>query len=333
MAARKLNRQNQIVPGLALGQGPVPMSRLGSEIVDEAALLDAYDAHLQLLENRPKTTAGTYLSHVKGFLRYLAINYPSVALCEVTKLQVRAWFLHEANRGIAPVTRSTKLFAVRSFYRFLIAEDMSEENPASLVTLASPVRSRIEFYSDPEADAIIEWASTQPGLRWQVGRVLLLTFRYTGLRMKELVNLRTEEVDLESRRISLVGKGRKPRVVPIPHLLADVLREYLEELRPGLPKSPYLFANPRGNRSLRGRYGPRALHNLVVEAGTSAGVAGRHFAHRWRHTYATSLVRRGEDIHVVQRLMGHANIVTTSRYLHLSDEDLIDAIDRAFPAN
>src|ERR1039457_1222641 len=155
MSARELNRQNQIVPGLALAQGPVPMSRLGGEVVDEATLLDAYDAHLQLLENRPRTTAGTYRSHVKGFLRYLAINYPSVTLSEVTKLQVRAWFLHEANRGIAPITRSTKLFAVRSFYRFLIAEDMSEENPASLVTLASPVRSRIEFYSDPEADAIV----------------------------------------------------------------------------------------------------------------------------------------------------------------------------------
>jgi len=134
MATRKLNRQDQIAPELALAQGPMPMSRLGGEIVDEAMLLDGYDAHLQLLENRPKTTAGTYRSHVNGFLRYMAINYPSVALCEVTKLQVRAWFLHEANRGIAPVTRSTKLFAVRSFYRFLITEDLSEENPASLVT-------------------------------------------------------------------------------------------------------------------------------------------------------------------------------------------------------
>jgi site-specific recombinase XerD len=331
MAARKLNRQNQIAPELALAQGPVPTSQLDGEVTDEAALLDGYDAHLQLLENRPKTTAGTYRSHVKGFLRYLATNYPSVALCEVSKLQVRAWFLYEANRGIAPVTRSTKLFAVRSFYRFLIAEDLSEENPAALVTLASPVRSRIEFYSDPEADAIIEWASAQPGLRWEVGRVLLLTLRYSGLRAGELVSLRTGEVDLDARRISLVGKGRKPRVIPIPHLLANVLREYLDEIRPRLPESAYLFANPRGNRSLRGRYGPRALHNLVVEAGTSAGVTGRHFAHRWRHTYATSLVRRGEDIHVVQRLMGHSNIATTSRYLHLSDADLIDAIDRAFP--
>src|ERR1039457_5140162 len=201
MAARELNRQGQIAPELVLAQGPVPTSRFGSEVPDEAVLLDGYDAHLQLLENRPKTTAGTYRSHVKGFLRYLAINYPSVTLSEVTKLQVRAWFLHEANRGIAPVTRSTKLFAVRSFYRFLIAEDLSETNPASLVTLASPVRSRIEFFSDPEADAIVEWAAAQPGLRWQVGRVILLTLRYSGLRAGELVSLRTEQVDLEARRI------------------------------------------------------------------------------------------------------------------------------------
>ncbi len=156
--------------------------------------------------------------------------------------------------------------------------------------------------------------------------MLLLTLRYTGLRLNELVNLRTDEVDLDARRISLVGKGRKQRVVPIPRLLEEMLREYLDELRPKLPASPYLFANPRGNGSLRGRYGARALHNLVLEGGTGAGVTGRHHPHRWRHTYATSLVRRGEDIHVVQRLMGHSNIATTTRYLHLSDADLLEAV-------
>ncbi|MGO9407971.1 MAG: tyrosine-type recombinase/integrase [Acidimicrobiales bacterium] len=60
-------------------------------------------------------------------------------------------------------------------------------------------------------------------------------------------------------------------------------------------------------------------------------MAGWHFAHRWRHTYATSLVRRGEDIHTVQRLLGHASITTTTRYLHLSDADLLAAVPRAFP--
>ena len=84
MTARELNRESVDSPELGFAQGPVAMSCLGGEIVEEAMLLDGYDSHLQLLENRPKTTAGTYRSHVKGFLRYLATNYPSVALCEVT---------------------------------------------------------------------------------------------------------------------------------------------------------------------------------------------------------------------------------------------------------
>ena len=329
MVAR--NRKSQIATGLAPVQGPVPTNRIRYKVVDEAALLVAYESHLRLLEDRQKATVDTYTSHVKGFCRWLAKAHPSVMLSDVTKLQVRAFLLQEANRGLKPCTRSTELFALRSFYRFLIAEGLSDDNPAALVTLPSPVRPRVEFYSDPEADAVIEWASAQPGLRWRVGRAMLLTLRYTGLRLDELVNLSTEEVDLDARRISLVGKGRKPRVVPVPHLLVAALREYVYNVRPRLPASAYFFANPRGNRRLRGRYGPRALHDLVLEAGTSAGVAGRHFPHRWRHTYATSLIRRGEDIHIVQRLMGHSNIATTSRYMHLSDADLIDAVDRAFP--
>ena len=301
------NRKSQIATGLAPVQGPVPTNRVRYKVVDEAALFVAYESHLRLLEDRQKATVDTYTSHVKGFCRWLAETHPSVMLSDVTKLQVRAFLLQEANRGLTPCTRSTELFALRSFYRFLIAEGLSDDNPAALVTLPSPVRPRVEFYSDPEADAVIEWASAQPGLRWLVGRAMLLTLRYTGLRLDELVSLRTDEVDLDNRRISLVGKGRKFRVVPVPHLLVAALREYVDNVRPRLPASAYFFANPRGNRRLRGRYGPRALHDLVLEAGTSAGVAGRHFPHRWRHTYATSLIRRGEDIHVVQRLMGHSN--------------------------
>jgi site-specific recombinase XerD len=71
---------------------------------------------------------------------------------------------------------------------------------------------------------------------------------------------------------------------------------------------------------------------LVRDAGSGAGLSGRHFPHRWRHSYATSLRCRGVDIHVVQRLLGHSNIATTTRYLHLSDADLTDAVEKAFPA-
>ena len=193
---------------------------------------------------------------------------------------------------------------------------------------------RTEVYTDAQAEHILTWARNQDGRRWEVGSTLLATLRFTGLRLTELVTLRLDQVDLDARRFSLVGKGSKPRMVPVPPTLAPVLRSYLEHVRPALPNSSYVFANPESDpaHQFHGRFGPRAVHELVRKAGEGAGAPGRHFAHRWRHTYATSLLRHGEDIHVVQRLLGHSNIATTIRYLHLSDADLIDAVDRAFPA-
>jgi integrase/recombinase XerD len=165
-----------------------------------------------------------------------------------------------------------------------------------------------------------------------VGHVILATFN-TGLRLSELVHLRLDQVDMESRRISLVGKDRKPKVVPIPPALVPVLSEYHTVIRPTLPASPYVFANPRpiSGRQYHGRYGPRSVATLVEDAGRAAGVDGRHFPHRWRHSYATSLLRRGLDIHPVQRPLGHSAITTTTRYLHLDDTDLAEAVDLAFP--
>jgi site-specific recombinase XerD len=324
-------RKDRVNPGLTIVPSPVPTSRLDGKTPDEDNLLDAYVAHLRLLEDRTQPTVDTYLSHVRSFFRHMADTNPSVDVEDATPSDVRSWLMHKSTRGNAPITRVTALYALRSFYRFLVAEGLCAANPADAVKLPSPSTPRAEFYTGPEADDIIGWATAQPGRRWQVGRVILLTLRYSGLRLNELATLTTAEVDLDARRISLVGKGRKPRVVPIPHPLATALQEYLTDVRPTLPASPYLFANPNAKRKGRGRYSRGCVHGLVREAGASAGVSGRHFAHRWRHTYATSLMVRGEDIHVVQRLMGHATIATTTRYLHLSVADLTDAVDRAFP--
>ena len=139
------------------------------------------------------------------------------------------------------------------------------------------------------------------GVRGQVGHAVSATLRYTGLRRNEVSVVRLDGVDLEARRLSVVGKGDKPRTVPIPPPLLPILDDYLTILRPKLPKSAFFFANPSSHRGDRyeGRMGPTTVAKVVVRAGNGAGVGGRHFPHRWRHSYATSLLRRGVDIHVV----------------------------------
>lgn len=236
--------------------------------------------------------------------------------------------------GIAAATRSSALFGLRSFFEYLRSEDLIDVNPTATIKVPGARKLRTEVYTDAEADLMLAWAGDLPGKRGRVGYAVLATLRWTGLRRNEVSMLRLDQVDLESRRISLVGKGDKARIVPIAPPLVPILDDYLTSLRPALAKSAFFFVNPSAQHGGRyeGRYGPATVAKLVQRAGTGAGVSGRHFPHRWRHSYATALLRRGVDIHVVQRLLGHSNIATTTRYLHLSDADLTDAVDRAFPA-
>ena len=97
---------------------------------------------------------------------------------------------------------------------------------------------------------------------------------------------RDRDVDLDARRISLVGKGDQARIVPIP--LAPILEDYLTSLRPALAKPAFFFVNPSAHHGQRyeGRYGPMTVAKRSSAAGTAARVTGRHFPHRWRRSYA-----------------------------------------------
>jgi site-specific recombinase XerD len=302
--------------------------------VDEPTLLAAFDTHLRLTLGRSERTAQTYGVHVRTFCRYLEEHHRGVTLLDAKTMHVKAFLLHQAARGLAPASRANQGCALRALFAFLVEEDLVRHNPAEGVRLPSRGSERTEVYSEDEADTIIGWAADQDSIRWRVGHVVLATFRYTGLRLTELVTLRLDQVDLSTRRISVIGKGDKPRTVPIPPVLVPVLTDCLNVIRLALPASQFFFANPGSSPTGRyhGRYCPRSVQDLVQDAGEQAGVAGRHFPHRWRHSYATSLLRHGVDIHKVQRLLGHSNINTTIRYLHLNDADLADAVDLAFPA-
>ncbi len=117
--------------------------------------------------------------------------------------------LAEAGRGIAPATRSSTLFALRSFYEYLRTEDLVATNPTAKIRVPGARKLRTEVYSDAEADLILAWVGDQPGTRGRVGYAVLATLRWTGLRRNEVSMLRLDDVDLDARRISLVGKGDK----------------------------------------------------------------------------------------------------------------------------
>ena len=119
----------------------------------------------------------------------------------------------------------------------------------------------------------------------------------------------------------------------IPLVLVRILTQYLKDIRPQLPKSKYLLANhySQANGSHIGKVAPRAVHHIVNRIGNTSDVGGDHFPHRWRHHYATGLIKAGVSLEHVRKLMGHASITTTARYIHLDNNDLATAVNNTFP--
>lgn len=150
-------------------------------------------------------------------------------------------------------------------------------------------------------------------------RMLIMTARFTGLRVSELCALRVEDVDPEDQ-VLLVrqGKGKKDRYVPLPDKLFTPLWAFI-----GARTTGPVFRNYRGER-----LSTRTVQLMVRAAAQAAGIGKRTTPHMLRHTYATNLLNRGASLREVQELLGHASVSTTERYTHVAVDRLKGAVDR-----
>lgn len=294
------------------------------------AMLRAYAAHLRAVKGRAKRTAADYAKDARWFLEFLDRRFAGVNLSEVSSDHVATWLVDMEEAGLAPATRRRRALSLRSFFTYALPNGTS--NPAGDVSPPPAPRVRTDVFTDEEVDTILRYAGTLTSDRDQVVYVGLSIFRYGGLRLSEVANLRLVDVDMHGRRIRVLGKGDKERRVPVRKPLQDVLEWYLDHLRLRLPGAEYLLSNPLSQPAgqWHGRINPWVLAGRVRAIGEEAGVSSKTNPHKWRHTFATSAIRKGVDISATQQMMGHADISMTLRYVHLNDDDLRDALDRAY---
>jgi len=149
------------------------------------------------------------------------------------------------------------------------------------------------------------------------------------MRVSELVSLNLGDVSISEENVRCFGKGRKERIVPIYRQAAQVVAEYLTEVRPHLVRDDAqraLFLNRRGERLTR-----QGLWQILKEYAKKAGLGKTITPHTLRHSFATHMLSGGADLRSVQEMLGHANISTTQIYTHLTSEHIRRAYERAHP--
>ena len=222
-------------------------------------------------------------------------------------------------RHAKPRTTSRLVSSFKRFYRFAVREGLRNDDPSTELEAPKLPRSLPKSLSEEEVEALLAApdVATAQGLR---DRAMLETLYASGLRVSELVTLKTVQVSLDTGVIRVMGKGSKERLTPLGEEAIAWIERYRLEARPallGARKSDALFVTARGGAMTR-----QAFWALVKRHARAAGVRHPISPHTLRHAFATHLINHGADLRVVQLLLGHADISTTQIYTHVARERL-----------
>lgn len=295
-----------------------------------------------LLKTRGRSplTVRYYAEDLRAFLDYcdgFSVQDPRA----VSEAVIETYLAALTGRGLKPATVSRPLYALRSFFRYLLRERVVDRDPAATSYGPRVPRRLPSYLTVPEWRRLLRRLAADRSLIGQRDFALIATLVYCGLRVAEVATLRLDALRLDTGWLRVVGKGTKAREVPIPHALTPILQHYLATVRHQLvavPDSPYVFvANERGWRGVRGsvlrapRPGlpmrTRSIHRIVLTRGTAL-LGRRIYPHMLRHSYATALRRAGGDLQLVKELLGHSDIGTTMVYSHLGTEARREEVSR-----
>src|SRR5438128_4421853 len=220
---------------------------------------------------------------------------------------------------------------MRTFFGLLVRDGRLKSNPAELITSPRLPKKLPSYLGEDEAAAVVEMpqGSSMKDLR---DRAILELLYASGLRVRELVGLNDESLDLPQQLVRVLGKGRKQRIVPFGEFASRALTEYLAERdRAGL-SAPEDDGHVPVFVSLRGRrLNARDIQRLVEKTRLSLPSRRRLTAHTLRHSFATHLLERGADLRAIQELLGHASLATTQKYTHVTLEHLRAEYEKAHP--
>lgn len=246
-------------------------------------------------------------------------------LISLTRQDLREWLIDLSGKRISENSKRRILSSLRGFYKFLMFEGHTRENPSE--NLDSPQKS---FYLPKFLNqAEVEMLFSQPDVATETGlrdRALLELMYSSGLRVSEAVNIEAKDIDLDGGVLTCTGKGSKTRRVPVGTSAVEWLKSYLAlRKKQGNIDVPKLFVTPAGRPLNR-----QMIHAFIKGYADKCGLENVS-PHTLRHSFATHLIQNRADIRSVQQMLGHADISTTQIYTHITDAHLKRSYEKFHP--
>lgn len=267
-----------------------------------------------------ENTLNAYRADLSGFAKWLyAHKKNSKDLLHAERDQIMSYLAHRVKLGTKSRSAARLLSSIKRFYQYCVREQLLSEDPSDRIDAPKIGRSLPKFLSEDEVEALLD----APDLKDPLGvrdRTMLELLYATGLRVSELVQLKTGQINLRQGVVRIQGKGNKERLVPLGEESIDWLEKYLNDARQKISPSPandYVFTTRRQSAMTR-----QAFWYLIKRYAQKVGIKKHLTPHTLRHCFATHLLNHGADLRVVQMLLGHSDLSTTQIYTHVAQERL-----------
>lgn len=290
-----------------------------------SAAIEKFLEYLRVERNASNFTLTSYKTDLKQYLTYLSDNN----LTGLNRKTLRAFLADLSERKMKPATVNRKLATLKSFVKYLCAQDMMTTNVSDALFFQKK-ESQLPAYFD--YNTILRALSlpdieTFEGLR---DRVIMELFYATGMRLRELVGLNVDDVDLAQSTVKVWGKGSKQRILPIGGRIKETMRTYLSArerfLSERAGKTRAVFLSKKAKR-----ISPRVVQSKIKQYLLQVSPKQEAYPHMLRHSFATHLLDEGADLVAVKELLGHASLSTTQVYTHLTVERLKRIYEQAHP--
>ena len=280
----------------------------------------SFKAYLQLERSLSGNSVDAYLRDVQKLQEYFELKEIERQPLKVSQADLREFLQWINELGLTEFSQARILSGIRSFYKFLLMEDMIDSDPTELIEGPKLKRKLPDVLTVDEITKIFEGIdlSKPQGVR---DRAMLETLYGCGLRVSELTGLLISGLHLDLAYLKVTGKGNKERLVPIGEIAIKYIKMYKDEIRVHLPvkedSRDILFLNRFGGRVSR-----QLVFMRIKELCKHAGIKKTVSPHTFRHSFATHLIEGGANLRAIQDMLGHESITTTEIYTHL-DRDYL----------
>lgn len=292
-----------------------------------ASYIKQFESYLKLERSLSKNSIEAYVRDVQKLDQYIEMNHPSLSPMKVTVKQLQGFIEYINELGMSAYSQARILSGTKSFYKYLLMEELIENDPTALLEGPKLGRKLPDTLDYQEIVQMLEAIdlSTPEGTR---NRAMLEVLYSSGLRVSELVELRTGNVYSDIGFLRVIGKGNKERLVPCGKDALKYLNIYMQEVRVHLNiqkgSETHVFLNRRGRKLTR-----VMVFMIIKDLAARIGLKKSVSPHTFRHSFATHLIEGGADLRAVQEMLGHESITTTEIYTHL-DRDYLKQVIREF---